>query len=227
MSIYFSGGLIMKRPDFRSEIINYIKRNRVSSTEVADCLGKTGAINGVRSLNRGHFKVGKVFWTYAHDESNWDMHKQLQCVREDDVVLVDVFECNDRAIFGDLVTKFLVLYKQASAVVVKGNIRDVHRLVKENWPVWCQGFSPIGCFNAPAKNKLDKSVIKSYGQKYNNSIAVCDDTGVVVIPKERHNNEFLEKLELIEKQEDIWYECIDRRKWTTFETVCLKKYLKN
>ena len=59
---------------------------------------------------------------------------------------------------------------------------------------------------------------------YHGSIAVCDDTGVVVIPKDDHSQRFLEKLEFIEHQEDIWYECIDRKKWSTYDTVCLKRY---
>jgi len=45
-----------------------------------------------------------------------------------------------------------------------------------------------------------------------------------MIPKELHNEEFLGKLDWIEEQEDIWFECIDRRKWSTYDTVCLKKY---
>jgi 4-hydroxy-4-methyl-2-oxoglutarate aldolase len=36
---------------------------------------------------------------------------------------------------------------------------------------------------------------------------------------------FLTALDRIEEQEDIWFDCIDRRKWDTFETVCLKRYL--
>ncbi|MNU05326.1 hypothetical protein D3C72_2500850 [compost metagenome] len=59
---------------------------------------------------------------------------------------------------------------------------------------------------------------------FDGSIAVCDDTGVVIIPKDKHNDEFIERLEFIEEQEDIWFDCIDRKKWSTFDTVCLKKY---
>ncbi|NWP75080.1 RraA family protein, partial [Escherichia coli] len=59
---------------------------------------------------------------------------------------------------------------------------------------------------------------------YHDSIAVCDDSGVVIIPKAHHNQAFLDKLDWIEEQEDIWFDCIDRRKWSTFETVCLKRY---
>ena len=42
---------------------------------------------------------------------------------------------------------------------------------------------------------------------------------------EMSNKDFLEKLDFIELQEDIWYHCIDTKKWSTFETVCLKKYM--
>ncbi len=48
-------------------IIDRIQRNRISTAEVTDCLEKTGALPRVVALNRGHHRVGKVFWTYAHE----------------------------------------------------------------------------------------------------------------------------------------------------------------
>lgn len=210
--------------DYKSQIIDYIKRNRVSTTEVADCLGKAGAIPRVRSVNRGHFAVGSIFWTYAFGETNWHVHEQIQAVSQGDIVLTEVFECGDRSVYGDLVAKYLLLYRQAAAIVVMGNLRDAPRLIKENWPVWCEGFNPIGCFNSEVDGCLDEKIIVTQREKYEGAIAVCDDTGVVVIPKQFHNQEFIKKLEFIEDQEDIWYDCIDRKKWSTFETICLKKY---
>ena len=62
----------------KTEIIDYIQRNRVSSTEVADCMNKTGALPRVNALNRGHFCVGNVFWAYACDASNWSVHEQVE-----------------------------------------------------------------------------------------------------------------------------------------------------
>ena len=49
---------------------------------------------------------------------------------------------------------------------------------------------------------------------------------MVVIPKTQITEEFYDKLVAIELQEDIWYDCIDRKKWSTFKTICLKDYLK-
>jgi 4-hydroxy-4-methyl-2-oxoglutarate aldolase len=208
----------------KSQIIDYIRRNRVSTTEVADCLDKTGVMPGVAPLNNGHFRVGNVFWTYAWAESNWTVHEQIVEVRDGDIVVVDAFDCGDRAILGELIAKYLLLYKQAQAIVVHGNVRDVPHLIKENWPVWCQGRNPAGCFNTrpttlPGPDRLHQ------GRVLQESIAVCDDSGVVIIEKQHHTEAFLSRLEWIEEQEDVWFDCIDRRKWSTFDTVCLKKYL--
>jgi regulator of RNase E activity RraA len=209
----------------QGRIIDYIRRNRVSTTEVADCMNKTGAIPRVQAINRGHFRVGNVFWAFAYAETNWHVHEQIQTVQEGDIVLVEAFECNDRAIFGDLVSKYLLLYKQAAAIVVAGKMRDAHTLLKENWSIWCEGFTPVGCFNRQMDVKLDPKLLAEHREKYHGGVAVCDDAGVVVVPKEMLNDDFLKELENIEAQEDIWYECIDRLKWSTFDTVCLKKYI--
>ena len=60
---------------------------------------------------------------------------------------------------------------------------------------------------------------------YEGSIAVCDDTGVVIVAEHEQTEDFVSRLEFIEEQEDIWYECIDRRKWSTYKTICEKAYL--
>lgn len=207
------------------EIIEYIRRNRVSSTQVADCLGKSGSIKDIYPINQGHFQIGLVSWVYAYDESNWSVHEQIQDMKEKTIVLVEDLGCNGRAIFGDIVSKYLILYKQSLALVVTGSLRDAHRLIKENWPIWCCGFNPAGCFNKKPAKPLEASLVEKQRSYYDGSIAVCDDTGVVIIPKEEHNDSFLKKLEFIEEQEDIWYECVDRKKWSTYKTICEKAYL--
>jgi regulator of RNase E activity RraA len=208
------------------EIIDYIETNRVSTTEVADCLGKTGCVEGVSAVNRGHFHVGKVHWVYAYGETNWHVHEQIRYVDPGSIVVISVFDCNGRAIIGDIVAKYLLLYKKAKAIVIQGPARDANRLIKENWPVWCEGFNPVGCFNTNL-DVPEIAELSSARDYYSNAIAVCDDTGVVIIPEEIQEAELLEKLRYIEEQEDIWYDCIDRLKWDTYETICLKNYQKN
>lgn len=217
----------MLNESVRDRIIEFIKENRVSTTEVADCLGKTGVLPNVLPLISGQFSVGIVKWVYAYDESNWDVHEQLQNVEKGKIIFVESFNCGERAIFGELVSKYLLLYRQAQALVVKGMVRDAHRLIKEKYPIWCTGVTPIGCFNRKNDKKFDEQIKESRREMYDGSVAVCDDSGVVIIPTEKLNEDFLKELIFIEEQEDKWFECIDNRKWDTFRTVCKKEYLKD
>ncbi len=210
--------------DIEEKIIEYIRVNKVSTTEVADCLGKTGVIPNVMPINRGQFKVGKVKWVYAYNESNWDVHEQIRNIGQGQIVYIEAFNCGERAIIGDLVSKFILLYCRAEAIVTNAKMRDAHRLIKEQYPIWCNGFSPVGCFNTKNDIPFDKDIIKDRMETIDGSVMVCDDSGVVIIPKHLLTEEFYGKLEFIEEQEDIWFDCIDRKKWNTFDTVCLKKY---
>ena len=210
----------------RDKIIDYIKKNRVCTTEVADCLGKSGALSGVYPINRGHFKVGKVKWVYAWKSSNWDVHEQIVDVDEGDVVFVDAIECEGRAIIGQLVSKYLLLYRQVAAIVVNAPMRDAAGVIREHYPIWCTGVNPVGCFNTKPEVPMSADVRESHKALYDGAIMVCDDCGVVVVPKPLHTDEFMRRLERIEEQEDIWFDRLDHKKENTFEIVCLKNYLK-
>lgn len=207
------------------KIVDKIRRNRISTTEIADCLEKTGALEGVRPINPRHHCVGPASWVYAYNESNWEFHEQIRDIPEGNIVVVEAIDCKHRAVFGSLVSKFLVLYRQARAIVTVGYVRDAPHIIRENWPVWCLGVTPIGCFNRKNESPLDPDLLQSRRAHYDGAIAVADDSGAVIIPGNRVNAELLDKLDWIETQEDIWFDCIDRLKWDTYDTVCLKKYL--
>ena len=206
--------------DIYDEIIGKIKKNRISTTEVADVLGKTGEVWLVQPINRGFHKVGRIHLTFAHKNSNWVMHRDIEDLQPDTILLVDLIDCDDRAPLGDIVAKYALLYCGASAIVVNGKVRDAARLIKENWPIWSIGASPIGCVNTESDGHADVELDLEMA----NGIAVCDDSGMIVIPKSKISEDFLIGLDQIEALEDAWYECIDRRKLSTFQTICLRAY---
>ena len=211
----------------KEQIIDYLVRNRVSTTEVADCLGKTGVLPNIMPVNRGYYKAGEIKWIYAFDESNWSVHKQIENIEEDKIVYIDTFNCGERAILGELVSKYILLYHQSRAIVINGKVRDASALIKENWPIWCDGFTPVGCFNKKPFNDVDEAWKKEHFEMYEGAIAVCDDCGVVVVPKERITEKFLLRLHEIEVQEDIWFDRLNHYKESTFDIVCKKKYLQD
>ena len=119
----------------KEKMIDYIRRNRVSSTEIADCLGKQGGLEGIHALNPRHFEAGEIHYLFAVEESNWTVHEDLQGEVSDKIIFIDGIDVNGRAIIGDLVAKYILFYKENRAIVSNGRMRDAHTLVKERWGV--------------------------------------------------------------------------------------------
>jgi len=210
--------------DITNRIIEYIKENRVSTTEVADALGKTGAMKGIGAICNGKFQVGTVRCIFAANNSNYQVHEQIKDVKAHEVVIVFTDNCDDRAVLGGLVSKFLILYKRAEALVIDGLVRDVAAIRREGFPVWSKGVTPIGCFNSESE-PFDQAKRDKILANYEGGVAVCDDGGVVVIPPAKLTEEMLDRLRRIEMQEDIWFFCLDHLKWDTKKIVCDAAYL--
>lgn len=211
---------------YKNQVINLLRENKISTTEVADVLGKKGALKGVLPLNPRHFKAGEIVFTYAYKESNWELHEQIEKADcQDKIVYIHAIDCSDRAIIGDLVSKYLLLYKHCAGIVVNAPMRDAHTIIKENYPVWCIGTSPVGCWNIKNETLPDADELQKLKHKYENGIFICDDTGVVLIEEHDINQTLIDKLNFIELQEDIWFFCMDTLKMSTYEIVCQKQYL--
>lgn len=208
----------------RDAIIDFLQRNRISTTEVADALGKSGVLPDVRPLTSDIYRVGTVRAVFCAHQSNHAVHEQFRAIEKDEVVVVFAHECQDRAIFGDLVSKYALLYQGAAALVVDGFVRDGARLRRERYPIWARGVTPLGCFNTPTDTfPPDKEAARR--SEFDRGVAVCDDGGVVVIPPHRINADMLARLHQIEDQEDVWYYCLDTLKWDTKKIVCDRAYL--
>lgn len=212
--------------NYETEIIRFIRSNRVSTTEVADALGKTGVLDGILPLGRDDHYVGRARVIFTANMTNAPVHEGAREVEEGEVVLIFTHNCDNRAILGDLIAKYVLLYRGAAALVVDGMVRDASRLLREGYAIWSKGVSPLGCFNTPA-DPFPAKLEKELRQQTDGGIAVCDGGGVVVIPSDRINGDTLERLQRIELQEDIWYYCLDTLKWDTKQIVCDREYLSN
>ncbi len=210
----------------KDKIIQYLEKDKVSTEEIADILGKTGVIKGVYPIKDDQYVVGEIQYVYAYNNSNWPVHEQLIDLKPDRVLFVDtIFVDDEHAVFGELVSSFIMENKKARAIIVNGTMRDLDGLKKRKYPVWCKGITPIGCFNVqPNRNAEINRQAKAGMDYYDGAIAVCDASGVVVIPKSEINDEFITKMNNMVEQERIWFECVEQKGWNTYDTVCLKKY---
>jgi len=205
-------------------ILDYCRKNRISTTEIADALGKSGVFPKVKPINSEQYRIGVVRCVFAANNSNYTVHEQIREVEEGEVLIVFTHQCEERAILGDLISKYILLYKGAAAVVVQGHVRDAASLRREGYAIWSEGVSPLGCYNTPAA-PFPKELEDKLREIYEGGVAVCDEGGVSVIPRTMISAEMLTRLERIEMQEDIWFFCLDTLKWDTKKIVCDKAYL--
>lgn len=209
----------------KEQIIDSLNAMQLSTEEVSDMLGKKGVVKNVHPINYGIYVAGEIQYIYAYGNSNWPVHEQLRNLEPNRIAFVDAINISDYAVFGELVSTFIMKGKNASGIVVNGLMRDVDGIRKRVIPAWCNGITPIGCFNKPVEETEEiKQIVKTAKAYYDGAIAVCDDSGVVIIPKEEINEHFLERMSEMRKQEEIWFDCVENRGWDTFDTVCLKKY---
>lgn len=208
----------------RDRIIELVRRNRISTTEVTDALGKTGVLPKVLPALPDMHCVGVGRAVFAANDSNYAVHEQFRDIQGGEIPVVVTHNYTDRAVFGDLVTKYAVLYRGAEAVVVDGLMRDAPRLRRERSPVWCTGFTPLGAVNSPAP-PFPEEKADSWRSRIDGGVVVCDDAGVVIIPPDRIDEDMYSRLVHIEAQEDVWFFCLDTLKWDTKTIVCDKAYL--
>jgi 4-hydroxy-4-methyl-2-oxoglutarate aldolase len=210
--------------NIQDEIISLIKTNRISTTEVSDALGKKGGLLGIKPLNRGKFAVGKIFHCNPRNNSNYEVHRKIESVNPNEIILISPSHFTEVAVFGDLVAKYCLLYKQAEAIVVNGNVRDVARLLKEDYKIWSKGINPVGAVN---DNVLDSTNTEDNFWDMSGGIAVCDDGGVVIIETQEITTKTYENLVRIEALEDLWQYCLNTLKWSTLDIVVNKRYCKD
>lgn len=211
------------------EVLNYVIDNRLGSTEVADGLGKKGVLQlDLQPLIPGTYLAGEVQYMYTMNESNWPIHEQAENALKGKVVYIDSIDCADKALFGELVAKFFILYKGVAGLVVNGRLRDIPHLKKYSFPIFFTGVSPLGVYNRKTKLSSAQEVyVTERMDLFEGSLIVCDDSGVTLIDKSYNEDDLLNRMIMIEAQEDIWSYCINVLKWSTYKTICMKDYLKN
>jgi regulator of RNase E activity RraA len=206
------------------KLILLCKERGASSTVVADALNKTGLIPSLYPINKSLYQVGRIKCVFASNGSNYSLHSEITNISPGSVIVVFTYNCDGRALLGELVVKHLIEKCGAAAVVVHGAVRDVEAIIANNYPVWCNGSTPIGCINEFSGN-FPEEIKKDLYEKYEGAIAVCDASGVVAIPKEIKDDDVYKNIELTLDLEEVWFYCLNELGLNTFQIICKKEYL--
>jgi 4-hydroxy-4-methyl-2-oxoglutarate aldolase len=217
---------VKNNKDYGDRIIEIIKEFGLTTTEIADALGKTGVIPLCHPIlsNYKKIKIGYVRTLFSANGSNWEVHNDISSIKESEIPVIFTENCDNRAIIGELMAKYMIKKKKANAVVVHGLVRDAQQLTDSNIPIWCMGVTPIGCVNTtsalfPIEKRNDLE------EKYNGGVAICDATGVIVIQKKYFTKSMVNNLIQIKDQEKVWFYCMNKLGWDTKKIVCDKMYL--
>lgn len=202
---------------YSNKIIKVIKDLELTTTEIADALNKTGIIplcHPINGSNNNEVKIGFVRTMFAANGSNWEVHEDVDKIKDNEIPVIFTDNCHDRAIIGELVISYMLEKKGAKAVVIHGLVRDLNSLVKKDLPVWSMGVTPIGCVNSISA-PFPKEKRSELEKKYQGGIAICDVTGVIVIQKKNFHQEMIDNLYLIKDKEKIWFYCMNELNWNT------------
>jgi len=156
----------------------------ISTTVIADAMGRFNAMNGVRHFNEPDVRmVGQALTVKTISGDNLMIHKAIDIAQPGDVIVVDGGGDIGRALLGEIMCK-IGQKNRISGYVVDGAIRDAEAIRQMGFPVFAKGVNPGGPFKeGPGQINVG---ISCAGVSVNpGDVIVGDNDGVVVVPYEQ------------------------------------------
>ncbi len=207
------------RKSMEEELISLLKE--VSTPNISDAMHRKGAMRDIHPINAGTKMAGTAITvqTFAGD---WAKSVEAIDLGGPGKVIVIYNGSNYVAPWGGLATLSCRI-KGIEGVVIDGAVRDVDEIRAMNYPVFASAVVP----NAGEPKGMGEinAEITCGGQSVKpGDYIVGDDSGVVVIPRERAY-EIARRAKEVEKNESRMYEEI-RRGSTLSQVAKLKKWEK-
>jgi 3-hexulose-6-phosphate synthase/6-phospho-3-hexuloisomerase len=209
-----------KRKDIEDEIREIFMK--VSTPNISDAMYRRGAMSGVYPINEGVKMVGKAITVHT---SAGDWAKPVEAIdiaQKGDVIVIYNHGATDVSPWGELAT-LSCKNKGISGVVIDGAVRDADEIKKMRFPVFAKAVVPNA--GEPKGFGEINVEIKCGGQTVRpGDWIIGDDSGVVVVPKERAYEIAKRALEIKRHEERVREEI--RRGKTLAEIVDLYKWEK-
>jgi 3-hexulose-6-phosphate synthase/6-phospho-3-hexuloisomerase len=208
-----------QRKSLEEELISILKD--VSTPNISDAMHRKGAMRGIHPINQGTKIVGSAITvqTFAGD---WAKTVEAIDMGGPGNVIVIYNGSDYIAPWGGLATLSCKM-RGIEGVVIDGAVRDVDDIRAMNYPIFASAIVP----NAGEPKGMGEinAEITCGGQSVKpGDYIVGDDSGVVVIPRERAY-EVARRAKEVEKNESRMYEEI-RRGSTLSQVAKLKKWEK-
>ena len=207
------------RKSMEEELISLLKE--VSTPNISDAMHRKGAMRDIHPINAGT-KIAGTAITVQTFAGDWAKSVEAIDLGGPGKVIVVYNGSNYVAPWGGLATLSCKI-KGIEGVVVDGAVRDVDEIRAMNYPVFASAIvpnagEPKGMGEINAEITCGGQLVKP------GDYIVGDDSGVVVIPRERAY-EIARRAKEVEKNESRMYEEI-RRGSTLSQVAKLKKWEK-
>ena len=208
-----------KRKSLEDEMLDIFRS--VSTPNISDAMHRKGAMRDIHPINPGTRIVGSAITvqTFAGD---WA--KSVEAIDQGGPgnVIVIYNGSNYIAPWGGLAT-LSCKNKGIEGVVVEGAVRDVDEIKAMKYPVFASGITP-NAGEPKGMGEINAEIICGGQTVRPGDYIVGDESGVVVIPKERAY-EIARRAKMVEENESRLYEEIRRGK-TLSEVANLKRWEK-
>ena len=210
---------ISPQKSLEEELISILRD--VSSPNISDAMHRKGAMRDIHPINLGTKIVGRAVTvqTFAGD---WAKPVEAIDLAGPGNVLVIYNGSNNIAPWGGLAT-LSCKNRGIEGVVVDGAVRDVDEIRALNYPIFSSGITP-NAGDPKGMGEINAEITCGGQLVRPGDYIVGDDSGVVVIPKERAY-EIARRAKEVEKMESRLYEEIRRGK-TLSQVANLKKWEK-
>ena len=177
---------------------------KLDTTCVSDAMDKIGiecSVYGVKPVRFGHKACGRAFTVHYAPCGvvRGTVGDFLDDVEPGQVVVIDNAGRDTATVWGDIMAK-AAKQKGIAGTVIDGVFRDVPAVLECDYPVFSKGYYMRTGKDRVYVDGINVPVTLSGIQVFPGDIILCDDTGVVVIPKSREE-EVVEIAESIDRKE--------------------------
>lgn len=155
-----------------------------SVANLGDAMDRLGIVDGgIAAIWPGARAVGSALPILSVAGDNKAVIEALDHIKPGDMLVINAFGYNGRAIMGDNLAQRFEFHGAVGAVV-DGFVRDRAIIQELNFPVFARGLTPAGPFkNGPgtigAPVAIGGTVVNA------GDIVAADDDGIIIIPAER------------------------------------------
>jgi 3-hexulose-6-phosphate synthase/6-phospho-3-hexuloisomerase len=174
---------------------------KVSTPNIMDAVHRKGAMKGISPVNKPAIKIAGQAFTVRCADGDWAKAVEaIDRATEGDIIVVDAGG-GHTAVWGELAS-WSCMKKGVAGVVIDGAIRDTDDIQEIGFPAYSRNISPHA--GEPKGFGEVMVEITCGGQHvHNGDWIVADQSGVVVIPKDRAQEIANRALDVMERENRI------------------------